>query len=61
MIEHISPYQQKVVSTLFADPVNKLKHKVLDNWHWWPAAAALFGFMNWADHKHHENARAEWP
>lgn len=61
IIEHISPYQQKVVTPLFKDPINKAKHKIFDNWWWWPAAAGLYGFVQWSSHKYHELERQEWP
>ena len=61
IIEHISPYQQKVVSTLFTNLPDKLKHKVVDNWHFWPALLSIGYFMHWADHKYHDLHRQEWP
>ena len=59
--EHISPYQQKVVSTFFKDIPGTLKHKVLGNWHFWPALIGLGYFQYWADHRYHAIEREEWP
>ena len=61
VIEHISPYQQKVVSTLFKHPLHAIKSKVLGDWPAIPAFGGMFYFMHWAKEKHHHNARAEWP
>jgi hypothetical protein len=61
VIEHISPYQQKVVSTLFKHPLHSIKSKVLGIWPAIPAFGGMFYFMHWSKEKHHHNARAEWP
>lgn len=59
--EHISPYQQRVVSSFFKDLPAKLKHKVVDNWHFWPALLSIGYFQHWCDHKYHELEKEQWP
>jgi hypothetical protein len=59
--EHISPYQQKVLSPMFHNLPGKLLHKVTDNWQVIPAVAILGYFKYWCDHKYHHLLREEWP
>ena len=59
--EHISPYQQKIISPLFKDPVGKFSHKVKDNWHVLPGLAILLGTGWYMDHRFEELEREEWP
>jgi len=61
VIEHISPYQQKVVSTLFKHPLQSIKSKAMGIWPAFPVFGGMFYFMHWAKETHHHNARAEWP
>ena len=61
IIEHISPYQQKIVAGLFRDPVHKVQHKIADNWHIIPGVAFLFGVEWYMDHRFHELEKEEWP
>ena len=61
IIEHISPYQQKIISPLFKNPVGKLQHKVVDNWHVVPGVAFLFLSSWYMDHRFEELEKEEWP
>lgn len=59
--EHISPYQQRVVSSFFKDLPSKLKHKIVDNWHFMPAFFGVTYYKYWLNHTYHELEREEWP
>ena len=61
VMEHISPYQQKIISPLLKSPVGKLQHKVTDNWHFWPGLALLYGGMWYMDHRFEELEHEEYP
>jgi len=61
IVETISPYQQKIVSPLFRDPVGKLKHKVLDNWPVYPGLALLIAVPYLLDSRAEQLEKEEWP
>lgn len=59
--EHISPYQQKIVTPLFKDPIGKLKHKIVDNWTVIPGIVVLATIPKMLDHQFEQAERDEWP
>ena len=60
VIEHISPYQQKIIAPLFRDPVAKATHKVVDNWHLIPGVGFLVAMEWYLDYRFEQLEREEW-
>ncbi len=62
VIEHISPYQQRIVQPLLKDIANKTIKRFTDNW--FSAGVPLsicFGISCYADWQFDQNARSHWP
>jgi hypothetical protein len=60
IIEHISPFQQQIMSELFKDPGHKLLHKLKDHWMIFPPLAMYLWITSWTVHKYHEYEKEEW-
>jgi len=61
VLEHLSPYQTKVLYPFFNKPVSKVVHKITHNWEPF-VAVGLFVFLStqW-ESMFNANEAAEWP
>ncbi len=49
--QHLSPFETNIVGSLFKDSVEKVKHKIQDNfWMWAPAMFIAYGTLTYVNH-----------
>jgi len=59
--EHISPYQQRILTPLLYQWKHKVHHRALNIAPWVVGFSVLYGIRAWAQHHEHEEHKSHWP